>query len=304
MLALLLALGITTAPDSPAWWDAAVSASLDRVPEKRDAWQAMLQKTPPAERPGMAYLVTYLPLRDLKSLDPAALAENVSLAYQARNAVPWGKSLPEPVFLDAVLPHASLTEPRQPMRAEFFQKYLSLVKDCQTPGDAAQKLNRALFRDYKVTYNTRRLRTDQASKESIAQGMATCTGLSIMLVEACRAVGVPARVAGIGSWPGRGGNHTWTEVWNDGWHFVGAAEPDDKGLDHAWFNGDAAKAIKAERRNAIWASSYKPTGETFPLAWNPYAEIPGENVTDRYTGKAATAAAPTQPPDGGGPPRR
>ena len=42
--------------------------------------------------------------------------------------------------------------------------------------------------------------------------MATCTGLSIMLVEACRAVGIPARVAGIASWPGRGGNHTWVEV--------------------------------------------------------------------------------------------
>ena len=50
-------------------------------------------------------------------------------------------------------------------------------------------MNKTLFRDYKVSYNTRRLRTDQSSKESIAQGMATCTGLSIMLVEACRTVG-------------------------------------------------------------------------------------------------------------------
>ena len=162
----------------------------------------------------------------------------------------------------------ALTEPRQSMRAEFHDRYLPLVKDCKTPGQAALQVNKALFRDYKVVYNTRRLRTDQCSKESIAQGMATCTGLSIMLVEACRAVGVPARLAGIASWPGRGGNHTWVEVWDDGWHFVGAAEPDDKGLDHAWFVGDAAKAIKGSPRSAIYAVTYRTTGAFFPMVWN------------------------------------
>ncbi len=132
-------------------------------------------------------------------------------------------------------------------------------------------------------YNTRRLRTDQCSKESIKQGMATCTGLSIMLVEACRAVGVPARLAGIAAWPGRGGNHTWVEVWDDGWHFVGAAEPDDKGLDHAWFVGDAAKAIKGSGRNAIHAVTYRSTGTFFPMVWAESARVPAEDVTDRYT---------------------
>src|SRR5262249_34448132 len=142
-------------------------------------------------------------------------------------------------------------------------------------------------------YNTRRLRTDQCSRESIAQGMATCTGLSLMLVEACRAVGVPARVATIASWPGRGGNHTWVEVWDNGWHFVGAAEPDPAGLDHGWFAGDASKALKDTPKSAIWASSYKLTGQNTPLAWNPKALVNGENVTDRYT--ANRAAAPAQP---------
>ena len=153
----------------------------------------------------------------------------MDLAYRARGEVPWGASLPEEVFLDAVLPHASVTEPRESMRREFHDRYLPMVRDLRRPGEAALALNRALFRDYKVVYNTRRRRPDQSSQESIQQGMATCTGLSIMLVEACRAVAVPARLAGIASWPGRGGNHTWVEVWDDGWHFVGAAEPDEKG---------------------------------------------------------------------------
>ena len=123
--------------------------------------------------------------------------------------------------------------------------------------------------------------------------MATCTGLSIMLVEACRAVGVPARVAGIASWPGRGGNHTWVEVWDDGWHFVGAAEPDEKGLDHAWFVGDAAKAIKGSPRSAIYAVTYRTTGAFFPMVWNRSDRVPAEDVTDRYA--QATPPPPTRP---------
>ena len=54
------------------------------------------------------------------------------------------------------------------------------------------------------------------------------------------AVGIPARVAGTPMWTNMRGNHTWVEVWDGGWHFVGAAEPDPKGLDHTWFNGDAS----------------------------------------------------------------
>ncbi len=252
-------------------------------PGAKADWVALLGKCPAEQRPGLAYLITYLPLKDLETLPPRALADNLALAYHARTEVPWGRVLPEDVFLDAVLPHASVTEPRDTMRSEFHTRYLPLVRACNTPGEAALAVNKKLFADYKVGYNTRRLRTDQSSKESIAQGMATCTGLSIMLVEACRAVGVPARLAGIASWPGRGGNHTWVEVWDNGWHFVGAAEPDDKGLDHAWFVGDASKAIKGKSRNAIYAVTYRNTGDFFPLVWASSAKMPGEDVTDRYS---------------------
>ena len=277
------ALGVSDEAASPRWWDAAVEESLKRSPEKRAEWEETLAKVPTDQRPGMAYLITHLPLVDLNHLPPETLNANLRLAYLARSEMTWGSKLPDEIFLDAVLPHVSLTEPRESSRDEFHAKYLPLVKDCKTPGEAAHRVNQTLFNNYKVTYNTRRLRTDQNSKESIAQGMATCTGLSIMLVEACRAVGVPARVAGIASWPGRGGNHTWVEVWDQGWHFVGAAEPDPNGLDHAWFVGDASKAIKDAPRNAIWAATYKSTGALFPLAWNSLAKVNGENVSDRYT---------------------
>lgn len=284
LLLILLNVLSLGADAPPPWWEAPVAESLARAPERRPAWEAMLHALPPEQRAGAAYLMADLPERDLQALDPQQLARNIELAYQARAEAPWGKDLPEAVFLDAVLPHISATEPRDAMRAEFHDKYSKLVADCRTPGEAALKLNAALFNDYKVQYNTRRIRTDQSSKETIAQGMATCTGLSIMLVEACRAVGVPARVAGISAWPGRGGNHTWTEVWDgDAWHFVGSAEPDPNGLDHAWFAGEAATAIASVPQNAVYAVTYRKTGEYFPVVWAPRAKVNAENVTLRYT---------------------
>ena len=297
MTAFLTWLGIVATALGPAqgtaWWDAQVGASLDRAPASKARWVKLLEACPPERRPGVAFLVKYLPTRDLESMSPDAMAENVALAYQARDEVAWGARLPEDVFLDAVLPHNSVTEPREPMRREFHDRYLPLVRKCQRPGETAHEINKVLFRDYKVVYNTRRLRTDQCSKESIKQGMATCTGLSIMLVEACRAVGVPARLAGIAAWPGRGGNHTWVEVWDDGWRFVGAAEPDEKGLDHAWFVGDASKAIKGSGRNAVHAVTYRSTGCFFPMVWAPSARVPGEDVTDRYArGAVASKESP------------
>ena len=75
----------------------------------------------------------------------------------------------------------------------------------------------------------------------------------------------------------------------------GAAEPDPAGLDHAWFVGDAAKAVKDVPRHALWAVTFKPTGGHFPLAWDDSAEINAENVTDRYKSGAGSAAVPEQP---------
>lgn len=267
------------------WWGPEVAESIARVPAVTEDWELMLAETPVEMRGDISYLITYLPEGDLTDVEPEELLENVELAQEARAAVPWGDGLPQDIYLEAVLPHRSATEPFHPMRREFYEKYLPLVEDADTPGEAALRVNAQLFKDYGVTYNTGRMRTDQNSRETIAQGMATCTGLSIMYVEACRALAIPSRIAGIAAWPGRGGNHTWAEVWSDGWHFVGAAEPDERGLNHAWFVGDAATAIHDEPLHAVWATAYRETGEHFPLAWNMEARVPGVNVTDRYAGE-------------------
>jgi hypothetical protein len=161
-----------------------------------------------------------------------------------------------------------------------------MVKDCRTASEAAQVLNQKVFSELKVRYSTGRRRANQSPAESIEQGLASCSGLSVILVDACRSVGVPARIAGIPKWANKDGNHTWVEVWDDGWHFAGAAEYDSQGLDRAWFTNDAAQADPESRLSSIYAVKYEPTGIHFPLPWNPADDsIHAVNVTERYISK-------------------
>ncbi|MCX6929277.1 MAG: hypothetical protein NT154_39565 [Verrucomicrobia bacterium] len=238
------------------------------------------------------FLTDNMPASDRAVLSCDFLMENLGLALQARDRFPWAKAVPERIFFNDVLPYASIDEPRDPWRAEFINLAGEIVRDCKTATEAAQALNRELFKKVNVHYNTGRKRTNQSPKESIEQGKATCTGLSIILVDACRAVGVPARIAGVPAWVHKDGNHTWAEIWDGDWFFTGADEYDQAGLNRGWFNGDAARTARsANPRNHIYAASWRRTGQNFPLAWGRSSrEVPALDVSARY---AALAPEPS-----------
>ncbi len=285
---LLLAASATLALAEPAV--RTVESALAESGENRAELAKALSTAQEAQREGMAFLITHMPTEDLRSLTAGFLLENTALAYEARAAAPWSSRIPPDIFLNDVLPYASLNERRDDWRRRLREIAAPLVADCRTPGEAAQALNRALFRTVKVRYSTKRKKADQSPLESMESGLASCSGLAILLVDACRAVGVPARVVGTPLWTNLRGNHTWVEVWDGGWHFLGAAEPDPKGLDRGWFKGDAAKALRDVPQHAIYASSFRRTGLAFPLVWDRGIEwVPAGNVTDRY---AAAAPAP------------
>jgi len=274
---------LTASADSPQ----AVETALERAGKNRSELEKALKDAPADQRPGIVFLVANMPDTDLTSLKAEFLLENLNLAYKARAEVPWGKKLPDDVFLNNVLPYANVNESRDPWRKELYDLCLPIVKECKTPGEAAQKLNRTVFEKLKVKYSTERKKPDQSPKESIATGKASCTGLSILLSDACRSVCVPTRIVGTPLWANKRGNHTWVEIWDGDWHFTGACEADPQGLNRGWFVGDAAQAKKDVPEHAIYASSFKRTELTFPMVWAPRRkDVSAENVTDRYT-KAA-----------------
>jgi len=279
-----------------SWWDKDVEAALVQAKANRAELETALSTTPKEQRTGIAFLIANMPSKDLTTLKAEFLLKNLDLAYKARATMPWAKPVPEELFLNDVLPYASVTETREAWRQEMMDVCVPIVKDCKTLTEAAQALNAALFNKLKVKYSTQRNRPDQSPGESMKSGIASCTGLSILLIDACRSVGVPARIVGIPKWVNKPGNHMWVEVWDGDWHFTGACEHDKNGLDRGWFVGDAALAKKDIVMNAIYASSYKRTATTFPLVWDLRSkDVYAENVTERYTRAKVTPIAGQTP---------
>ena len=229
------------------------------------------------------FLVEHMPEGDRRELSAGFLGGHLDLAMQARREFPWAAGVPEELFFNDVLPYAVLDETREPWRADLLGRVRPLVAEARTAAEAARALNSGLFRLVGVHYHAGRKAPNQSVAESMASGRASCTGLSILLVNACRAVGVPARAAGTPMWTNGRGNHTWVEIWDNGWHFLGAGEPDPLGLDHGWFVEDAARARADDPRHAIHATSWKNTGLAFPLPWAPgNGSVAAVNVTARY----------------------
>jgi hypothetical protein len=234
------------------------------------------------------FLLEHMPSRDRETLTTEFLLENLELALLARAEFPWATEVPEEIFLNDVLPYAVFDETRDPWRAELLRLGRDLVKDARTASEAAQALNRELFKLLNVHYGTSRRRPNQSLKESVEIGKATCTGLSIILVNACRAVGIPARAVGTPMWTNQRGNHTWVEIWDGTWHFTGADEYDPAGLDRGWFVGDAAQALAGVPRHAIYATSWRRDGLTFPMVWARRSDsVAAVNVTERYAKPAS-----------------
>jgi len=275
---------------TPAKYRQALSASLLLAGENRVALVQAQRDTPDAQRPAMAFLIANMPEPDLHALTAPLLVEHVALAWKAWQEASWHEQIDETLFLDAVLPYATLDERREAWMPEMRRRCLPLIEGCRTPGEAAIALNRKLFGLINVRYHaTKRPKPNQSPAESIAAGYASCTGLSIFLVDACRSVGVPARIAGVPRWTGKRGNHTWVEVWDGGdWHAVGAAE--STALDKVWFRSAAAKADPSHRLTRIYATQYRRSATKFPLVWDlGYTHVSAVDVTARYQSTANAA---------------
>jgi hypothetical protein len=291
---LLVSVGLSgkALAEDARWWDKPVEEALARAEGNRKELETALHKTPKVQRPGMAFLVVNMPDADLKSLKVDLLLSNTELAYKARAETPWGKDVPEELFLNDVLPYANLDEKRDGWRKDFYDLCMPIAKTCKSPSEAAHRLNMEIFKKLNVKYSTQRKAPNQSPTQSIEQGKASCTGLSIVLSDACRAVCIPARLVGTPLWENKRGNHTWVEIWDKDWHFTGACEPDPNGLDRGWFVGDAAQAKKDSLEHAIYASSFRKSDIHFPLVWaRKNRSVPAENVTDRYAKKSEAKPA-------------
>lgn len=268
----------------------ALDAAID-CSSRGEELKKLMETTPEASRRDMAYLIINMPVADRDTMNLSLLSENVEYAALAKQKYEWTQALPDDVYLNDVLPYYVVDEVRDSWRKELHELFAPAVDTCKTMESAICAVNANIPRLTGVDYNTLREKTNQSPRESMRQGMASCTGLSILLVDAYRAVGIPARFVGTASWHDNRGNHSWTEVWLDGaWRVTEYYFPSK--LDHLWFMPDASKAKADDRTYAIYATRFGEADDWFPMVWadeteeGPIEALPkwigAENVTQRY----------------------
>ncbi|MBK8946862.1 MAG: transglutaminase domain-containing protein [Ignavibacteriae bacterium] len=245
-----------------------------------------IENCPVNQKEGLLFLLQNMPERDLQNLSSEFLLTNLEFSYKVMEQVKWGKEIPKNIFLNYILPYANLHERRDNWREDFHNKFYPLIKDLNSPSEATLKLNKEIWNIVNVHYSTKRPKADQSPYESIDAGLASCTGLSIILIDACRSVGIPARFVGVPLWKDQSGNHSWVEIWDNGWHFIGAEE--ESPLNKTWFGERALTSDDSEWKYSIYAASFKKTDVIFPPLFDSTATyVYADIVTNRYSKSVA-----------------
>lgn len=240
-------------------------------------------------REAMNFLMANMPENDRKILSKKFLTENTNFAYKALKQVPWGDRIPKDIFLNYVLPYCNLNERRDNWRPEFYKRFLPLALQSGSIEEAVKTFNQEIFKLLDVSYDAKkRPKPDQSPFESMHAKYASCTGLSILLVDALRSVAIPARIVLTPLWINQSGNHTWVEVWDNGnWFHIGANEPSN--YNEVWFSEIASKANSTKPEHRIYATSFKKTDLMMPLVWDKSIDyVYALDVTGNYALKNIT----------------
>lgn len=247
-----------------------------------------------------ARMLATMPDGDLQQLSAGMLRENTEYAERAWRNAPWGSRIDQAMFAQYLLPYASLNERRDRWRRDFYDRFHGKAWSFENPLDAAKWLNSDFKGTFGVEFHaTKRPKPDQSPYESMEAHYASCTGMSVLLTDACRAVGVPARIVGVPKWKGIEGNHNWVEVWGPvkqggatvwSWHAVGEAGGDPRDLN--WVHDRCRESTDPEiPESMVYAAVHRPKppgGMHFPLVWDEsYAWVPALNVTRFYKTPAA-----------------
>jgi hypothetical protein len=181
---------------------------------RKNEWEFALEAVGgEAQRSALAHLVRHMTKDDLARVPVDVVMQNVELAFRARAEFPWASGVSEALFRAYVLPYCVLDEERDEWRPKLYAVAASVVAGARSASEAVQRLNERVFSILKVVYSTERARPNQCVTESMKLGKASCTGLTIIIVNACRAVGIPARAVGTALWSKGSGNHTWFEAY-------------------------------------------------------------------------------------------
>lgn len=200
--------------------------------------------TAPTADSYLDFLYDNLSLPDRTDYSREYYADQVKLALQARNEMPWGSSVPEREFRHFVLPPRVNNEDLDTCRAVFFRQLKPRLQGLSMQ-EAILEVNHWCHEH--VTYRPTNART-LSPLATLRTAYGRCGEESVFLVAALRSVGIPARQVYTPRWAHTDDNHAWVEAWADGrWWFLGACEPEPV-LNMGWFNESASRGMLMHTR--------------------------------------------------------
>jgi len=245
----------------------------------------------------------YHPLPD--GLDAGIVGPTVSMSMDALQQYPWTKSVPKDIFFEYVGSFVSVNEARNNWRPLIYDTlFETLVKTMLDTGestveDVIKRIDQNMWRMFNINPGAKSIffKSGQTPliydpMSIIAFGYASCTGLSIFLVDALRTFGIPARLAGTPAWNGKleNGNHSWIEFYGSDskWHIM-ESRPASGGGDKDLLNPCQWWFCNKERvdNTSFYAARFdriSSSGLHFPLAWDDsLIDVCGEDRTQFMT---------------------
>jgi len=233
---------------------------LQATGSRSESFVRALRTAPPEERDCLAFLLANMPDRDVRELRTEYLEENVRIACLARRTLPLAASVPDAIFLDYVLPYAVADERRESWRTDFYRRFRDGAAMSPSIEEAVLRLNRDIFLGFRLEFAERDIwKPFLGPVQSIDRGIVSCGEAALLLVDACRSVGIPARMAVLPRWLHIRGGHIWTEIWDRGrWRYITAF--DANLIDMGWISSQITSTFPPHSHGVIFAPVFRRTG--------------------------------------------
>lgn len=291
----------------------ASSCPAGTVPWPGEQCEAAAKATADATK----FLRDNLPAFDLPNeetlFDGGIVEPTVNLSLTARQRFGWAARVPREMWLNAVLPFASVNEARTDWRQLLWRELAPLtvgLSNSSSLADVATLVNKqawALLGRFSstasVVFKSEQTPLIYDPMSTMIFGYASCTGISLLYVDLLRTLGVPARLVGTPAWNGQeaNGNHNWVEVWlgdsvdtdlpGGGWAFIegspaGGGETFTSPCDK-WFCGASKFGVTSgPNRTLVYSTTYDRAaahGVHYPMAWDfANHDIAGVERTELY----------------------
>lgn len=185
---------------------------LEMAGENRRELEKALEAMPGKE---VEFLLSRARQYDLANLTAAHLVHTVEYARRARKEMPWGKFMPEDVWMEYVLPYRVADEDLDDWRPEFYETLRPVIAGAKSARDAFLAISTWNYTRpgavrFKVSENR-----DMTPRQLLNQiKVGRCFEMNLLMVALLRSVGIPARIGGVPWWLSMDYYHYHTEYWD------------------------------------------------------------------------------------------